>query len=44
MTRGISTKRPPNNPAIPQSIIDSILSDLTSVKYALDEYAAHREL
>jgi len=36
-----NTRRPPNNPDIPQQIIGFINADLNQVKSALEEYAQH---
>jgi hypothetical protein len=36
-----STKRPPNNPDIPQNIITMLNQDLNAIKELLDNYAKH---
>jgi len=36
-----STKRPPNNPDMPQDIIDSLNHDLNAIKDSLDAYSQH---
>jgi len=35
------TKRPPNNPDMPQNIIDSLNHDLNAIKNVLDDYSQH---
>jgi hypothetical protein len=34
-------RRPPNNSAVPQTIIDMLTEDFTNIKIALEAYAAH---
>jgi len=41
MLKGTSTKRPPNNPDMPQNIIDSLNHDLNAIKNVLDDYSQH---
>jgi hypothetical protein len=36
-----STKRPPNNPDMPQNIIDSLNHDLNAMKDLLDSFSQH---
>jgi len=36
-----STKRPPNNPDVPQDIIDSLNHDLNAIKDLLDSFSQH---
>jgi hypothetical protein len=37
----LGTRRPPNNPDMPQEIIDSLNHDLNAIKNALDDYSQH---
>jgi len=41
MLKGTSTKRPPNNPEMPQSIIDNLNQDFNSIKELLDNFSQH---
>jgi len=41
MLKGTSTKRPPNNPDMPQDIIDSLNHDLNVIKELLDSFSQH---
>jgi hypothetical protein len=36
-----TTKRPPNNPEVPQQVIDSLNSEFNNIKAVLDNYSAH---
>jgi len=36
-----STKRPPNNPDVPQATIDQLNSSLNDIKTLLDDYSQH---
>jgi hypothetical protein len=37
----LGTRRPPNNPDMPQLLIDDITSEFEDIKRVLDDYAAH---
>jgi hypothetical protein len=41
MLKGTSTKRPPNNPDMPQNIIDMLNQDFNSIKELLDNFSQH---
>jgi hypothetical protein len=41
MLKGTSTKRPPNNPDMPQNIIDMLNQDLNAIKELLDNFSQH---
>jgi len=41
MLKGTSTKRPPNNPDMPQNIIDNLNTDFNSIKELLDAFSQH---
>jgi hypothetical protein len=41
MLKGTSTKRPPNNPDMPQDIINSLNTDFNSIKELLDSFSQH---
>jgi len=41
MLKGSDTKRPPNNPDMPQDIINSLNTDFNSIKELLDAFSQH---
>jgi len=41
MLKGTSTKRPPNNPDMPQNIIDMLNHDFNAIKEMLDSFSQH---
>jgi len=41
LLKGTATRRPPNNPDVPQDIINSLNTDLNSIKELLDSFSQH---
>jgi len=41
LLKGTSAKRPPNNPDMPQNIIDNLNQDFNSIKELLDSFSQH---
>jgi len=41
MLKGTSAKRPPNNPDMPQTIIDNLNQDFNSILELLDNFSQH---